>query len=303
MYLFKENDNVYNWISCLIPERIYFGPFPNQLLINRLIEENFDLIVNLTCEDEIIYNDNDNDKDNDKDNIVYNITKKKYMNFPIKDNDIPDCLITYCNFIQKLKEYFNNEKKIYIHCRGGHGRSSMVCVSLLYMISMGNIGNKGNMISINNECNVFNIIKAINISHNNRKNIRIKWKKRNMPFNSKQYLFLLKIHKDIYISTNNYKNKFYQWIYIKEPILYKEFKFSCLFDLFLDENIDFKEKYEIMTQYFINKLKNKDIDHKFQLTYLRKFTITDTKNEYFSKIINQILCELREKYYKINGKL
>jgi hypothetical protein len=286
MYLFKENDNVYNWISCLIPNRIYFGPFPNQLLIDKLLKENFDLIVNLTCEDEIIYNDIIN-----KDNIVYNITKKNYINFPIKDNEIPDCLLTYCNFIHKLKEYFSEGKKLYIHCRGGHGRSSMICVSLLYLISMGP--------TYNNECNFFNIIKAINISHNNRQNIRIKWKKRNMPFNSKQYFFLLKIHKDIYISVNNYKNKFYQWIYIKEPVIYKDFVFPSLFDLFLEENIDFKEKYEIITQYFVKKLKNKDVNYKFQLTYLRKFTIIDSKNEYFSKIVNQILCELREKYYKI----
>jgi len=284
MYLFKENDIVYNWISCLIPDRIYFGPFPNQLLIDRLLDEKFDLIVNLTCEDEIIYNDITNITN--KDNIVYNITKKNYLNFPIKDNEIPDCILTYCNFIQKLKDHFNEGKKLYIHCRGGHGRSSMICVSLLYMISMG---------QNNNECNFFNIIKAINISHNNRQNIRIKWKKRNMPFNSKQYLFLLKIHKDIYLSINNYKNKFYQWIYLKEPIIYKEFNFSSLFDLFLDENIEFKEKYQTITNYFVNKLKNKDIKYKFQLTYLRKFIITDSKNEYFSKIVNQILCELREK--------
>ena len=86
MYLFKENDIVYNWISCLIPDRIYFGPFPNQLLIDRLLDEKFDLIVNLTCEDEIIYNDITNITN--KDNIVYNITKKNYLNFPIKDNEI-----------------------------------------------------------------------------------------------------------------------------------------------------------------------------------------------------------------------
>jgi predicted ribonuclease YlaK len=43
----KDKTKIYDWISCLVKDKIYFGPFPNQLMIDTLIEEKFDLIINL----------------------------------------------------------------------------------------------------------------------------------------------------------------------------------------------------------------------------------------------------------------
>jgi len=275
MYLFKEKDKLYNWISCVIPNKIYFGPFPNQLLINTLLEEKFDLIVNLTFDDELIYNDNKND------NVIYNLPKKNYLHYPIKDNDIPSCITSYCKFVKRLKNELCNDKKIYIHCRGGHGRSGMLCTSLLSVI--------------NRSSKLTDIIYHVNIVHNNRQNIRQKWKKREMPFNAKQYLFLLKIHKDIYISIH--RNNFYQWLYSKESVYYNEFKFQSLFDLYLYENIDNYQRYKIFYNYFFEKLKNKENECKLYLTYLRHFSITDCDNKDFCELVNHVLCDIREEYY------
>lgn len=272
MYLFKEKDKLYQWISCLIPNKIYFGPFPNQLLIDSLIEENFDLIVNLTVDDELIYNDNKEEE------VIYNIPSKKYMHYPIRDNDVPECISTYCKFINKLKNFYYNNKKIYIHCRGGHGRSGLTCSSLLF--------------SIKKNEKLEDIIKEVNISHNKRENIRNKWKKREAPFNSKQYLFLLKIHKDIYISIN--KNNYYQWLYSKEYIYYDNLKFSCLFDLYLCENLEKNKKYNLFYNYFFEKLKNKENECKFYLTYLRRFLITDCDNKEYCYMVNNVLCDIRD---------
>jgi len=74
MYSFKLEDNIYDWISCIENNRLYFGPFPNQLMIDRLLEEKFNLIVNLTMENENIYNENEKEEDK----LMYRIPKSKH---------------------------------------------------------------------------------------------------------------------------------------------------------------------------------------------------------------------------------
>ena len=107
MYSFKVEDDLYDWISCLEKDRLYFGPFPNQLMIDRLIEEKFDIIVNLTMDDEEVLKHIE-----DKDDITgYKVSKNKYISYQIKDNDIPTCPISYCSFILKLYNLYKNNKK------------------------------------------------------------------------------------------------------------------------------------------------------------------------------------------------
>ena len=38
---FSENDNLYDWISCLIPNSVYFGGYPTKHMINQLNTEHF----------------------------------------------------------------------------------------------------------------------------------------------------------------------------------------------------------------------------------------------------------------------
>ena len=109
MYSFKVEDDLYDWISCLEKDRLYFGPFPNQLMIDRLIEEKFDIIVNLTMDDEEVLKHIE-----DKDDITgYKVSKNKYISYQIKDNDIPTCPISYCSFMLKLYNLYKNNKKTF----------------------------------------------------------------------------------------------------------------------------------------------------------------------------------------------
>ena len=82
MYLFKETDHIYDWISCL-NENIYFGPFPNQLMIDRLQDEKFDLIVNLTQDDESLFSAKNNTE-------IYKISKKNTSISPLKTTVLPN---------------------------------------------------------------------------------------------------------------------------------------------------------------------------------------------------------------------
>ena len=113
MSRFKKNSYLYDWIS-RINDNIYFGPIPNEYLYEQLCENSFTLIVNLT------------------ENEIYNSIKT--IHFPIIDNSIPEDSLQYSSFIYQLKKHFENGEKMYIHCRAGHSRSSMVIVSLLDLL-------------------------------------------------------------------------------------------------------------------------------------------------------------------------
>ena len=176
MKRFNKESYLYDWISCVIPDRVYFGPIPNQFMIQQLFKHKFNLIVNLTEED-------------------YQVNCKM-IHYPIVDKSIPSNVLDYCKFILTLKkEYENSMNKIYIHCLAGHSRSSMITVSLLSCIYDGELKN---------------MIDRVIISHRNRVHLRNIWQVRS-PFNYKQFSFLCTIHKNIYI--NLHKNsKLYNWL-------------------------------------------------------------------------------------------
>jgi protein-tyrosine phosphatase len=273
MYSFKEEDNLYDWISCLDKDKIYFGPFPNQLMINKLLEEKFDVIVNLTLDNEVINESNEE--------LLYKIPKSKYIAYGIKDNNIPNCPISYCSLVLKLKNLYDINKKIYIHCRGGHGRSGMLSVSL--------------MLEIKKDKVLQEVIEDVNKSHIDRVILREKWKNKNMPFNYTQYSFLLKIHKNIYI---NIQNKYYNWLIFNDSIQYNNQNFYNIYELFINEEISHNKKLVFLKDYFYEKIKsNKDIKYKLYLTYLRKIILTDCNNEDFCKLYSELLYDLRNPYF------
>lgn len=278
MYSFKVEDDLYDWISCLEKDRLYFGPFPNQLMIDRLIEEKFDIIVNLTMDDEEVLKHIE-----DKDDITgYKVSKNKYISYQIKDNDIPTCPISYCSFILKLYNLYKNNKKIYIHCRGGHGRSGMVSTSL--------------MLTISPEKNIKDVIDDVNKSHINRVILRDKWKNKNTPFNYNQYSFLLKIHKNIYININN---RYYGWLIFNDNVNYNDTNFYNIYDFFINENIDIDSKLRFLKQYFTDKINtNKDIECKLCLTYLRRIVLTDCPDKSFCDMYSKFLYDIRDSFYR-----
>lgn len=275
MYSFKAEDDLYDWISCLEKDRLYFGPFPNQLMIDRLIEEKFDMIVNLTMDNEEINHNGDN-----KDDITYKIIKSKYMSYGIRDNDVPICPISYCSFILKLYYFYKTNKKMYIHCRGGHGRSGMVSTSLLLTISP--------------EKNIKDIIDNVNKSHIDRVILRDKWKSKNAPFNYNQYTFILKVHRNIYI---NMENKYYSWLIFNEKLNYNDETFYNIYDFFINENIDMDTKIKFLIKYFTDKVKkNKDLECKLCLTYLRRIILTDCNNRSFCDMYSRLLYDIRDSF-------
>lgn len=100
-----------------IKDQCLFGAYPTQHQIHELENWGVDLIVNLTS----IY----------EKNIRPYSTYVKNINFIISDNKAPKNVIEFCALIIHITKLINQNQKIYIHCKGGHGRSGLVVASIL----------------------------------------------------------------------------------------------------------------------------------------------------------------------------
>lgn len=103
-----------------IEDKALFGGYPSSQEIINL--ENFGVrwFINLTYENEKY--------------ITPYTTKYNKIDYPIKDKDIPSNRDEYNKFVDDLIRIIENlkkDEKIYIHCKGGIGRSGLVVASIL----------------------------------------------------------------------------------------------------------------------------------------------------------------------------
>jgi protein-tyrosine phosphatase len=145
-------------------QNAYFGCYPTIKALELLEEMQFDFIVKLTCEPER--------------NISPYMTKLHLIHYPIKDNNVPVDWETFSMFVTTLVEYIREGKKIFIHCKGGHGRSCLVVTCILYLID--------------ENANARDSIEKTIAIHNQRQDLSSRWKNIRSPFSKTQYLFLYK---------------------------------------------------------------------------------------------------------------
>jgi len=60
----------------------------------------------------------------------------KYITLPIKNGDIPS-IDSILPLMEEMNEFYRNQRKIYIHCAGGHGRAGLIATLFIgYMSGM-----------------------------------------------------------------------------------------------------------------------------------------------------------------------
>jgi predicted NAD-dependent protein-ADP-ribosyltransferase YbiA (DUF1768 family) len=156
-----------------------FGSYPTQKYVEEFENMGVRYFVNLTYDEE-------------KHIIPYK-TKYTYIHYPISDHRVPTCWKSFAQFIIKIGNIIKSlkeEEQIYIHCKGGHGRSGIVVASLL--------------------CYLYNIpasegIAKTNRYHSYRKDMREKWRKIGSPQTRSQKHFVSKFFETLYIYDNNTK--------------------------------------------------------------------------------------------------
>lgn len=135
-----------------LTDQIKFGPYPTRDILSYLKQGNF-LILDLRSEEEHVPE------------YEYEYIQELKYAFPINDRRIP----TYeelTNIINFLHQYLYDGGKVYIHCRGGHGRAGLISGSLY-----------GKAYNLTYD----KVMQDLKIAHQNRLGVEQKWLKMGIP--------------------------------------------------------------------------------------------------------------------------
>ena len=245
--------------SYFIRDIAMFGSYPCQNTINLLEKKGFKYFVNLTfpTESKIKHY-----------NTIYN-----KIQYPFMDNSIPEDIYSFCIFIILLTKLISNledDQKIYLHCKGGHGRSGVVVSCICFMLFP--FSSKQSLI-------------YTNICHSKRITMRKKWRKIGSPQTFTQKNFVNSICKFIEVPKqllidSNYSVKFNDKIYKNalEAFIQNKNEYTCQYIL-LDEILLLRVKQHlILKDILIN-------------TFLSKFVCYNITNYYdviFMRCINNL---------------
>ena len=130
------------------------------------------------------------------DNLQPYTTPHTTIKFPIKDRDSPENMITFCKLILQIISIIKNlspNEKIYIHCKGGHGRCGIVVACLL---------------SYMKKIKPYEAIQLTTYYHNIRE-MKTKWKRIGSPQTKKQKSFVNRVCRPIYFFKSYRTSKFF----------------------------------------------------------------------------------------------
>lgn len=185
---------MFPFASLVYKENVYFGGYPKKEWFSILVNNGTKIFIDLTnFTEKQYYNLYDY-----HDEIKNSYPSLEYYCFPIDDNQIPVDISRFKDFVFFLCEKIHNlsnHDKMYIHCKGGHGRSGMLTACIL--------------------CYLLNISpeKALYITtfaHSQRQYLKNKWKNVRCPQTFCQRKFVIDVFRPITITPTLYFDKIYK---------------------------------------------------------------------------------------------
>ena len=166
--------------SYFIPDKALFGSFPEQKVVDQLEDIGVRYFIDLTC--------------NDEDKTVPYITKYMYIKYPIQDRNIPEDWKSFAQLIVKICHILKNLKpkeKIYINCRGGHGRSGILvaCILCYYY-----------------EISPEEALRQTSKYHSNRPVMKEKWRRLGSPQGKRQKDFVYRFFRPLRFNKPDFVN-------------------------------------------------------------------------------------------------
>lgn len=170
-----------NRSNYFIENKAIFGVYPTQEDIHELEDNNVFYFLDLTV--------------NYEPGTVGYHTSRNYENYPIGDRDVPKDTISFTMLLLKYSNIIKNltdDKKVYIHCRGGHGRSGMVAACLLAII---------------NKCSSHDAMNITSKCHSERLIMTEKWRRLGSPQSKTQRNFVNTFFRPFYMFIGLYYQK------------------------------------------------------------------------------------------------
>ncbi len=154
--------------ASVVRPTLWFGPYPTQTHVEQLEAAGVRAFINVTRPDEML--------------DPY-VSLHPIINIPIEDNSVPDDVPTFCQQISEVSRLLRQGTHLYVHCKGGHGRSGMVAAILLVLVD---------------GCSPSDAIAAVTEAHRTRPALREFWRKRPCPHLHAQRKFVYRIFSPLY---------------------------------------------------------------------------------------------------------
>ena len=172
------------YCSYFIKDKCLFGSYPNAQRINELEKIGVKYFIDLTT---------------NADNLQPYILSQNcvYIKYEIPDNFIPINVHIFCSFINRLHNIImslENDDKLYIHCKGGHGRAGLVVSCILCYTC---------------KLNVDKSLELTNLYHNKRTVMRDIWRQIGSPQTNRQKNFVRRLFKPIILNSIESYNTYY----------------------------------------------------------------------------------------------
>lgn len=166
-----------DYCSFFIENKAFFGGFPTKESIEIYENRGVRYFIDLTNGYET--------------GITPYKTKYSYLNYPIVDRRYPTCWFSFSQFIIKLVKILTNLKSgelMYLHCKGGHGRSGIVVACLFcYLYHM----EPTDALDLTKKC------------HSKRKIMKMKWRNVGSPQTKFQKMFVCKFFDELKVYKEN----------------------------------------------------------------------------------------------------
>ena len=271
--------------SFFIKNKALFGSYPTQEAVNELENEGVIYFIDLT-----------NKEEEEQGKVIPYTTTKTYIRYEIKDRYIPTDWKSFAKFIldtgQKIKELKINpgtgkNEKMYINCRGGHGRSGTLVAGLI--------------------CYLFSLspkesLEYTSYCHSKRNIMRDKWRKIGAPQTYTQKRFIYNFFD--YLNITHYKNSKYGFYdYLKYSFMTIDNDdlrlFSNIEDAFRSMKTDCDNKNgQILKQLFIDLFEqHPELKENLLGTGLRPLVFHSKVDKKYNLLYAKTLMTLRVKYY------
>ncbi|ABF82097.1 hypothetical protein MIV067L [Invertebrate iridescent virus 3] len=186
-----------NQASFFVADKAIFGGYPSWEQVQELQTAGVVWFVDLTEECE-------------KNVVLYHQLVPNWINYPIKDGGTPqnrEKFLTFLLAVQILVDGLGPGEKIYLHCRGGHGRSGLVIACFLAMT-----------LNISPKKSLF----LVKLYHSQRPNlVNTRWE-REWPLNPTQKRFVQKFFGTFLLrsgfeaeNTSAYKKSDHVWYFVR----------------------------------------------------------------------------------------
>ena len=160
--------------SYFVKDRALFGGYPRQEEVDELESVGVICFVNLTYDTER--------------RITPYTSSKKIIYFPIPDHGVPSDKVLFAGLISLLTDLIKgleHGQRIYVHCKGGHGRSALVVACILHDMY---------------RYNADQVIELSTIYHTQRPRLKSKWRNVVCPHHRFQRKYVYSFCEQIVIS-------------------------------------------------------------------------------------------------------